>query len=151
MKHAVPVALLLLLASAPAFSDYDPALEAREKAERDAEQRAQQQKQQAIQRQKQEAEAKANAAMMQDKRKTLGAAANGKSDAEVDRLYDAKVKKDTEAANQSAAAARKAMSQGQGDAALKSVTGKSMQDLEKMSDAELEALSKDLEKKYGAK
>jgi len=41
------------------------------------------------------------------------------------------------------------MSQGQGDAALKGVTGKSMKDLEKMSDAELEALSKDLEKKYG--
>jgi hypothetical protein len=43
------------------------------------------------------------------------------------------------------------MSQPQNDAALKSVTGKSMKDLEKMSDAELEALSKDLEKKYGAK
>ena len=120
-------------------------------ARKKAAERMQEQKQQAMQRQKQEAEAKVNAEMMKSKRKSLGAAADGKSDAEVNRLYDAKVRKDTDTANKQAAAARSAMSQPQNDAALKSVTGKSMKDLEKMSDAELEALSKDLEKKYGAK
>jgi len=142
------VALLLLFVGAPAFADYDPAMEAREKAQRDAEQRAEQQKQQQMQRQKQEAQAKANAAMLEQKRKTVGAAANGKSDAEVERLYDAKIRKDTEAAQQTMATGRAAMSQGQGAAALKSVTGKSMKEIESMSDAELDALAKDLEKKY---
>ncbi len=100
---------------------------------------------------KQEAEAKANSAMMESKRKALGAAASGKSDAEVNRLYDAKVRKDQETAKQQAATARKAMSQPENEAAMKSVTGKSMKDLEKMSPAELDALSKDLEKRYGVK
>ncbi len=132
MKHAVTAVLLALLASAPAFADYDPAEEAREKAQRDAAQRAQQQQQQEMQRQKRDAEAKYNAAVsaetMKSRRKALGAAADGKSDAEVNRLYDAKQKKD--------------------DDAIKSLTGKSSKDMEKMSNAELEALARELEKKY---
>ncbi len=132
MKHAATVVLLALLASAPAFADYDPAEEAREKAQRDAAQRAEQQKQQEIQRQKQDAQAKYNAAVsaetMKSKRKALGAAADGKSDADVNRLYDAKLQKDSDA--------------------IKGVTGKSMKDMEKMSNAELEALARELEKKY---
>jgi hemolysin activation/secretion protein len=132
VRYAVTVALLALLGSAPASADYDAAEEAREKAQRDASQRAEQQKQQEMQRQKREAEAKYNAAVsaetMKSRRKTLGAAADGKTDAEVNRLYDAKLKKD--------------------DEAIKSVTGKSMKDMEKMSDAELEALARELQKKY---
>ena len=132
MKHAVTVVLLALLASAPAFADYDPAQEARDKAQRDAAQRAQQQQQQEMQRQKRDAEAKYNAAIsaetMKSRRKALGAAADGKSDAEVNRLYDAKLKKD--------------------DDTIKSLTGKSSKDMEKMSNAELEALARELEKKY---
>jgi len=132
VKHAVTAVLLVLLANAPAFADYDPAEEAREKAQRDAAQRAQQQQQQEMQRQKRDAEAKYNAAVgaetMKSRRKALGAAADGKSDAEVNRLYDAKQKKD--------------------DDAIKSLTGKSSKDMEKMSNAELEALARELEKKY---
>lgn len=132
VRYAVTVALLALLAGAPASADYDPAEEAREKAQRDAAQRAEQQKQQEMQRQKRDAEAKYNAAVsaetMKSRRKALGAAADGKSDAEVNRLYDAKLKTD--------------------DDTVKSLTGKSMKDMEKMSNAELEALSRELEKKY---
>src|SRR5215470_19245299 len=129
-------ATLLLFAATAAFADYDAVQEARDKAQHDATQRAQQQKQQEAQQLKQDLNAKANADVMQSKRKALGTAADGKSDAEVNRLYDAKLKKDSESAKSSAAATRNTMSQGQGDAALRNVTGKSMKDLEKMSDAE---------------
>src|SRR5512138_2816393 len=116
--------LLLLVASSVALADYDAAQEARDKAERDAAQRAEQQKQQAIQAKKQEAEARMNAETMKSKRKSLGPAADGKSDAEVNRLYNAKVRKDTNAANQKADATRSTINQQQNEAAMKSVTGK---------------------------
>jgi len=95
------------------------------------------------------ANAKANQEMMDSKRKNLGAAAKGKSDAEVNRLYDAKIKQTTDEANRLAQEARSALSQGQGAAAVKQVTGKSLQELENMSDEEADALSRELEKKYG--
>lgn len=87
--------------------------------------------------------------MMDSKRKNLGAGAAGKSDAEVNRLYDAKIKQTTEDANRLAQEARSALSQGKGAAAVKQVTGKSLQELENMSDEEAKALSRELEKKYG--
>ena len=86
---------------------------------------------------------------MDAKRKTLGAAAQGKSDAEVDKLYAAKIKSDTDAAYRVADEGKRALSSGQGAAAVKQVTGKSMKEIQNMSDAELDALAKDLEKKYG--
>jgi hypothetical protein len=85
---------------------------------------------------------------MDSKRKTLGAAAQGKSDAEVSKLYDAKIKKDTDAAYKGADEAKSALSSGQGAAAMKSTTGKSMKEIQNMSEAELEAWSKEMEKKY---
>jgi hypothetical protein len=90
-----------------------------------------------------------NKKMMASKRETLGAAAKGKSDAEVNHLYDDKIKADTESAKQFAQSARKALTSGQGAAAVKKVTGKSLQELENMSDAEADALAREMEKKYG--
>ncbi|ATG91976.1 hypothetical protein [Methylomonas koyamae] len=95
------------------------------------------------------AKAKAEREVMDGKRKALGAAAQGKSDAEVDRLYQARTRQNQEEAERLSAEARAALSSGQGAAAVKQVTGKTLQELENMSDAEAEALAQELEKKYG--
>jgi len=76
------------------------------------------------------------------KRQDARRGAQGKSDAEVDKSYAAKIKSDSDAAN-------RALSSGQGAAALKQSTGKSMQEIQQWSPAELEAIGKELEKKYG--
>jgi hypothetical protein len=151
MKHRFGFMLpvLALLLGAPAFADWDPAEEARYEAERKAAQQAEQEKQREIQKMQDDAQAKYDAEVMQEKRKTLGAAANGKSDAEVIRLYDAKVAEDMAAANLAAARAREALSSGQGAAAVKQVTGKTMEELENMTDEEAEALGREMEQKYG--
>lgn len=149
MKRIFILIFLSAIGAAPAWADWDPELEAREQAERAAAQRVEQEKQREMQKIRSEAEAKANKASMDSKRQTLGAAANGKSDAEVNRLYDAKIKQTTEEANRVAQEARSALSQGQGAAAVKRVTGKTLQELENMSDQEADALAREMEKKYG--
>ncbi|MEI8571857.1 hypothetical protein U737_20915 [Methylomonas sp. LW13] len=141
--------MLLTLCNTHVLADWDPELEAQEQAQREATQRAEQAKQREAQKMIDAANAKANQEMMDSKRKNLGAAAKGKSDAEVNRLYDAKIKQTTDEANRLAQEARSALSQGQGAAAVKQVTGKSLQELENMSDEEADALSRELEKKYG--
>ena len=142
MRLRASLAALAILASTAAWADYDPALEAQEKAQRDAAQKAAREDQRKIQKMKDAAAAQYNKEQVAAKRKTLGAAAQGKSDAEVDKLYAAKIKSDSDAAN-------RALSSGQGAAALKQSTGKSMQEIQNMSPAELEAMGKELEKKYG--
>ncbi|WP_026603254.1 hypothetical protein [Methylomonas sp. 11b] len=146
--NRVIVLMLLTIFNTNAPADWDPELEAQEQAQREATQRAEQARAREAQKLINEANAKANREMMGSKRKNLGAAAKGKSDAEVNRLYDAKIKQTTEDANRLAQEARSALSQGQGAAAVKQVTGKSLQELENMSDEEAEALSRELEKKY---
>ena len=47
------------------------------------------------------------------------------------------------------AAQRKASDMAKGNAQMKSMTGKSMQDIQKMSPAEQEAFAKQMEKQYG--
>ena len=142
MQLRASLVALAILASTAAWADYDPALEAQEKAQRDAAQKAARENQQRVQKLKDDAAAQYNKEQMAAKRKTLGAAAQGKSDAEVDKLYAAKIKSDKDAAN-------RALSSGQGAAALKQSTGKSMQEIQNMSPAELETMGKELEKKYG--
>lgn len=142
---------MALLASTTAWADYDAALEAQEKAQRDAAQRAQQARQREVQKMQNDAKAKADKETADSKRKTLGAAAQGKSDAEVNALYDAKIKKDMDSANRAAADAKRAMSSPQGEAAMKQTTGKTMKEMQNMTPAEAEALSKEMEKKYGVK
>jgi len=142
MRLRAGLAALAILASTAAWADYDPALEAQEKAQRDAAQKAARENQQKVQKLKDDAAAQYNKEQMAAKRKALGAAAQGKSDAEVDKLYAAKIKSDTDAAN-------RALSSGQAADALKQSTGKSMKEIQNMSPAELEAMGKELEKKYG--
>ena len=149
MKTLAPLLALALFCTAPAFADWDPALEAREQAKREAEIAKDRERQLEADRMKGEAQAKMDAATVQAKRDHVGAAAKGKSDAEVNALYDAKVKTDTAAGLEAHKRATAAMSSGEGAAALKQVTGKSMADLENMSDAELEAMAEEMQRKYG--
>ncbi len=148
MQIRVFLAALALVTATSALADYDAALEAREQAQREAAQKAEREKQRQVEKMKSDANAQYSKAQMDNKRKTLGAAAQGKSDAEVDKLYDAKIKKETATAYKEADSAKAALSSGQGAAAMKSTTGKSMQEIQNMSEAELEAWSKEMEKKY---
>jgi hypothetical protein len=149
MRLRASLAALAILASTAAWADYDPALEAQEKAQRDAAQKAAREDQRKIQKMKDDAAAQYNKEQVAEKRKTLGAAATGKSDAEVDKLYAARIKSDTDAANRAADNAKRALSSGQGADAVKQTTGKSMKEMQNMSSAELDALAKEMEKKYG--
>ncbi len=79
----------------------------------------------------------AQAKSISDMRKTLGTAADGKSDAEVMTMYTAHYQQQMET------------HRSQGDAQLQSVTGKTMQEMENMSEEELDKMADDLEKKYG--
>ena len=47
--------------------------------------------------------------------------------------------------------AKRVMSSPQGEAAMKQTTGKTMKEMQNMTPAEAEALSKEMEKKYGVK
>jgi hypothetical protein len=118
MKRFSMLIFLTVFYSANTLADWDPELEAQEQAQREATQRAEQAKQREVQKMLGDANAKANSEMMDNKRKNLGAAAKGKSDAEVNRLYDAKIKQTTDEANRLAQEARSALSQGQGAAAV---------------------------------
>ena len=149
MKGVYFLILISVLSSVDAVGDWDPEFEAQEQAKYEAQQRAEAQKKQETQKQLDAAQAQFNQEIMASKRETLGAAANGKSDAEVNRLYDAKIKATTEEANQAAQTAREQLSTGQGAAAVKQVTGKSMAELENMSDEEADAFAKEMEEKYG--
>jgi osmotically-inducible protein OsmY len=149
MKRFILLSLLALLISHPASADYDAALEAREAAQRAAAAKKQAEETRRMQQIQAEAQAKANKEDIERKRKYLGASANGKSDAEVKTLYDAKVKATTAEAHKAYADGMKAVNSPEGQASMKAVTGKTMKELQNMSDAELDALSKQMEKKYG--
>lgn len=145
------VAALLgsLLVSLPALADWDAALEAREQAVRDAEQRKFQEQERQNRKLKADAQATFEAGQMESKRKTLGAAAKGKSDTQVNAMYDAHIQRLQQDAMRGAAGAKSGMSSGQGAAALKQTTGKSMAEIQNLSDAELDALASEMERMYG--
>lgn len=149
MKRLFVALSLVLCVIPPALADWDPELEAQEEAERAAAKRAEDARRQEAEAMRRAAEAKAEAQMMADRRKYLGAEANGKSDAEVRRLYDAKVAAKTAEANRVAAEGIRKANSPEARAAVKDVTGHSMQDIQNMSDEELDALSREMEKKYG--
>ena len=98
-----------------------------------------------------------NAAELHAMRQVLGAEAEGKSDAEVRRLYEAKIaayQKQGEAAAAAAPTAAEAEqrerdTRAEREDAVKQMTGKSLEELENMTDEEAEALQRELEKKYG--
>ncbi|MDL2336884.1 MAG: hypothetical protein QFE16_03495 [Pseudomonadota bacterium] len=78
-------------------------------------------------------------------RPQLGRAAEGKSDEEVVRLYEAKVKQDDKTKPNEAAIRAKSDSQ------TRKVAGKSMQDMQDMSDADLDKAEAALMKQYGGR
>lgn len=141
--------LVALLGASPVLADWDPEQEAIDAAERAENKRAEEARERELQRQRDKAQAEFDKMQMDGKRDYLGAAAIGKTDAEVNVLYDAKLKSDTAEAYQAAETARRAMSSGQGAAAVKQVTGKTLEELENMTDAEAEALAREMEEKYG--
>ena len=156
MKHThslrtLPLLLATALAAMPALADMDHAAEARRQAARDATAQRQAAADRENAQRRAAAEAQGRQAMQASKRKTLGAAAHGKSDAEVDRLHQEHVRAQQA---KSLAAAGKAqeiqqkLSTGQGAAAVRQVTGHSTQELMNMSEEQLEALSRDLERKH---
>lgn len=149
MRALTVLLLSLVLGVSYVAADYDPELEAQEAAARAAEARADQQKKEEAQRIMAQAKAKHNAAIIQDKRERLGQAAVGKSDAEVNRLYDEKLKADTAAATAAAKDAQKTMNDPGANAQMKAATGKSMQEIMSMSPEEQEAWAAEMEKKMG--
>jgi len=150
MRVLTILMLSLFLGVSYVSADYDPALEAQEAAARAAAERADQERKAEADRVMAQARAKQDAAVMQDKRKHLGNAAAGKSDAEVNRLYDEKVKADTAAAETAARDAQAKMSDPGANAQMKAATGKSMQEIMNMSPEEQEAWAAEMEEKMGA-
>jgi len=140
------LALAALLACTTVHADYDAKAEAQEAAQRKAA---------AAEKAKQDAAMKAqkNAAEQQMMRGTLGKEAEGKSDAQVKALYDKKMAGyASDAKKAQAGVAPTGVRQSDMDqlnASTKSMTGKSMQDIQKMSPAEQEAFAKQMEKQYG--
>jgi hypothetical protein len=134
------LAALIAVASLGARADYDPKLEAQEAAQRKAEASASAKRQAEVDKQQTDA-----------KRKYLGKDADGKSDAEVKRLYDARIAAQLDMAKKAQAGTTPApgSDMAKGDAQMKTMTGKSMQDIQKMSPAEQEAFAKQMEKQYG--
>lgn len=149
MKRLVAATLVSLLTVGHAHADWDPELEAQEQREREAAARERAAREAEGQRIKQEALAKAHAQDMARKRDYLGAEAKGKSEAEVNRLYDAKVAAKTAEANQLWDEGMRKVKSPEARASTEAVTGYTMEEMSNMSDAELDALTKEMEKKYG--
>ncbi len=144
--------IALTIISSTSYADYDAALEAEEAAAR---QKA------AAEAARRKAESDAMLAAAKDKayRKYLGAEADGLSGAELERAYNAKVARDQEEGLKRQAEAMALFKEGQqkieanreqNDEAMKNMTGKTVTELQNMSDAELEKFAADMEKKFGA-
>ncbi len=145
MKSRSILAIAVIVACTAVHADYDAKLEAEEAAKRKAAAAEQARRNAAAQAQKAAAEQK----MM---RGALGKEAQGKSDAEVKKLYDAKMGGYMDQAKKAQAGAPAPVPKGdmaKADAQMKGMTGKSMQDIQRMSPAEQEAFAKQMEKQYG--
>ena len=80
----------------------------------------------------------------------LGKEADGKSDAEVRKIYNAKMNAQLDMAKQVQSGSHAPGSDmAKGDAQVKAMTGKSMQDIQRMSPAEQDAFARQMEKQYG--
>jgi hypothetical protein len=146
LKTRSILAILALASATAAYADYDAKAEAQEKAQREAAARAAAAQKADLDRQKSASEQK----MM---RGMLGKEAEGKSNAEVKVLYDKKMGGYMDQAKKAQAGAAPAGvpkgDMAKADAQMKGMTGKSIQDIQKMSPAEQEAFSKQMEKQYG--
>ena len=151
MKKILLFTLLTSLFSLHAHADWDAAAEAREDAKRKAAQQQEARKKAEVDKMLREANVKAM-------RGQMGKEAVGKSDAEVEKLYRQRMaeyqRQGAAAAASGATMARQlqkldADTRPQRDAQMKGMTGKSISELEKMSDKDLEAFSREMEKKFG--
>jgi len=150
LRKVICFAVFTTFFSLHAYADWDYALEAKEVAEKKAEQENEtneKTKTDAILKKNNE-QAKTEMTIQDKKnvasmRKDLGKQANGKSNAEVKKMWDAKVKTDSKNIQQNEATTRPMK-----DAEMKKMYGKDTKDLMNMSDEELESFSKDVEKKY---
>jgi hypothetical protein len=150
MKKSLLLAILLAFVSVHVYADWDAAQEAKDAAEKKAQEQKEaheKAKTDAIMK-KNDDQAKAEMAAQDKKtvasmRKDLGKKANGKSDAEVKKMWDAKVKTDTKNIQQKEAETRPMK-----DAEMKKMYGKDTSELMNMSDEELDKFSKDVDKKY---
>ena len=129
-------ALIFLLAGSMAHADYDPADDPKSpqnvRAAKIAREKAAAQKL--------ESAKNARAGDLAAKRARLGKAADGKSDAEIDQLDI--VRATAEKKKQDALIADSKVKAAEGSAALKAQTGKSMEDVQKMSPSEQTAFYK---------
>lgn len=92
-----------------------------------------------------EASAKQHAALIHDKRRWLGSAATGKSDGDVERLYEQKMHIETDAAASSVDTAQRAMRDRRANEQMKAATGKSMQEIVSMSPEEQQEWAAEME------
>lgn len=151
MKKFFVIAILAGLSSINASADWDPVREARDAAERKASQERSAREKAENARVKREAGQK-------HMREFVGKDAVGKSDGEVERLYQERRK---ELENRAAALETLEKSQrknppapgiegemAQADALMKAMYGKSTSEIGRMSDKERDAFFKGLEKKY---
>lgn len=151
MKKLFSLMLLSVFLMGTAHADWDYELEAKEAAQRKAEQQKADQEKAKADAMKQQAMDKANADMKREDqksvaamRKSLGKSANGKSDAEVKKMYQAKAMAEFKEGQ-----AKEVASRPMKDAQMKKMYGKDTQELMNMSEEELDKFSKDMEKKYG--
>lgn len=151
MKKLFVIAILAGLFSINTSADWDPVREARDAAERKASQERSAREKEANARVKREATQK-------HMRELLGKDAVGKSDADVERLYQQRRK---ELENRAAALEALEKSQrknppapgiegemAQADALMKAMYGKSTSEIGRMSDKERDAFFKGLDKKF---
>jgi len=136
-----------------AHADWDAAFEAREEAKRKAAQQEEVRKKAATDKMMRDTNVKAY-------REMLGKDAVGKSDADVEKLYKQRMaayqKQGAAAAAGNAAMERDLKrldkdTRPERDAQMKAMTGKSVTELHNMSDKELDAYAKDMEKRFGVK
>jgi Zn-dependent M28 family amino/carboxypeptidase len=140
------LAVALLLACTAVHADYDAKMEAQEAAQRKAAAAAEAKRKAEVQKQ-------IDARNQEGMRAALGKEAEGKSDAEVKKIYDAKIAGYKDEAKKVQAGGTPtgvpASDMAKGNAQMKSMTGKSMQDIQKMTPAEQEAFANQMEKQYG--
>ncbi len=157
--RAAVIAALLASGAGHALADWDEKLEAQEQAQRDRDAAADR-------RRIAEGAARVEAARLKAEREDLGRDAVGKSDAEVHRLYAAKVKRDNERslrearafdpaaaladANAAAKRARDPKQKAAADAGARLSGASSFEDMKGKSPEELQRMLEALEKRAGA-
>jgi hypothetical protein len=149
MRPFTAVLLSLVLCASCVSTDSDPAPEEQEAAAQAAAERGTRQQAADAERRMDAAGARQNAALTQDKRRWLGSAAVGKSDGDVERLYDEKVNADTDAAGSAVGNEQRAMRDRRANAQMKAATGKSMQEIVNMSPEEQQEWAAEMEGNNG--